>query len=161
MPVVARIGMLWLLLWAWVVLPGAPAQAVPLTTKYYSLALPADWVVVNGPAEVKGAVQVLLGQKDHKSSVLLLVGPARPGEAQQAAEANARRLGGGKPVQRGGQWEFFFEQKGVRGCGIAREDKASGLLLMLLVSGDLKRADFVYAMRGPYKALIPNPPQRP
>ncbi len=47
MPVVARIGMLWLLLWAWAVLPGAPAQAVPLTTKYYSLTLPADWVVVN------------------------------------------------------------------------------------------------------------------
>ena len=58
------------------VLLAAQAQAAPLTTKYYSLDLPADWVVVNGPAKVQEAVQVVMGQKDHKSSALIIVGPA-------------------------------------------------------------------------------------
>lgn len=140
----------------------APAQATPLTTKYYSLTLPPDWVVVNGPAKVKEAVQVVVGQKDHKSSALIIVGPAGSGEAEQAAVGNARRLDGTKPVLRAnGQWEFTFAQNGVKGYCVVREDAPSGLLLMLIVSGDFKLADFVYQMRGPYKALMPLPPVLP
>ena len=140
----------------------APAQATPLTTKYYSLTLPPDWVVVNGPAKVKEAVQVVVGQKDHKSSALIIVGPAGSGEAEQAAVGNARRLDGTKPVLRAnGQWEFTFAQNGVKGYCVVREDAPSGLLLMLIVSGDFKMADFVYQMRGPYKALMPLPPVLP
>ena len=77
-----------------VVLPLA-AWAAPLTTPYYSLDLPPDWVVVSGPVKLQDAVQVLLGQKDHKASALIIAGPAQPGEAEQAARANAQRLGGG------------------------------------------------------------------
>ena len=140
----------------------APAQATPLTTKYYSLTQPPDWVVVNGPAKVKEAVQVVVGQKDHKSSALIIVGPAGSGEAEQAAVGNARRLDGTKPVLRAnGQWEFTFAQNGVKGYCVVREDAPSGLLLMLIVSGDFKMADFVYQMRGPYKALMPLPPVLP
>jgi hypothetical protein len=140
----------------------APAGATPLTTKYYSLTLPQDWVVVNGPVKVKDAIQVTVGQKDHKSSALIIVGPANPGEAEQAAKGNAQRLGGTKPVLRStGQWEFSFEKDGVKGYCVVREDAPSKLLLMLLVTGDLNMADFVYQMRGPYKALMPLPPQKP
>ncbi|SDF98679.1 hypothetical protein SAMN05192586_1222 [Desulfovibrio legallii] len=136
-------------------------QAAPLTTQYYSLDLPPDWVVVNGPVKLQGAVQVLLGQKDHKASALIIAGPAQPGEAEQAARANARRLGGNEPVRRAdGQWEFAFIQEGVKGLGLAREDPAARLLLMLVVSGDAARADFVYRMRGPYKALLPVAPEK-
>ena len=138
------------------------ALAVPVTTKYYSVELPPDWVVVNGPAKVKEAVQVVVGQKDHKSSALIIVGPAGSGEAEQAAVGNARRLDGTKPVLRAnGQWEFTFAQNGVKGYCVVREDAPSGLLLMLIVSGDFKLADFVYQMRGPYKALMPLPPVLP
>ncbi|CAK7055893.1 MAG: hypothetical protein DESF_02372 [Desulfovibrio sp.] len=137
------------------------ALAVPVTTKYYSVELPPDWVVVNGPAKVKDAVQVLLGQKNHKASALIIVGPARPGEAEVAAKANAQRLGGSSPVLRQGQWEFAFEQQGLKGYGIVREDAPSGVLLMLVVSGDFAMADFVYKMRGPYKALMPLKPKQP
>ena len=106
-----------------------PRQAAPLTTKYYSLDLPADWVVVNGPAKVQDAVQVVMRQKDHQSSALIIVGPASAGEAEQAARANAKRLQGSTPVFRSNdQWEFTFEQKGVKGCGIVREDAQSKLL---------------------------------
>ncbi len=144
-----------------VVLPLA-AWAAPLTTPYYSLDLPPDWVVVSGPVKLQDAVQVLLGQKDHKASALIIAGPAQPGEAEQAARANAQRLGGGKPVLRAsGQWEFAFTQEGVTGLGLAREDPAAGLLLLLVVSGDLPRADFVYRMRGPYKTLLPVKPAKP
>lgn len=135
------------------------AQAVPVTTKYYSIDLPADWVVVNGPAKVKDAVQVLIGQKNHKASALIIVGPARAGEAEAAAKANAKRLGGSSPVLRQGQWEFTFEQQGLKGYSVVREDASSGVLLMLVVSGDLAMADFVYKMRGPYKALMPLKPR--
>ena len=128
------------------------AQAVPLTTKYYSLDLPADWVVVSGPVKVQEAIQVVMGQKDHKSSAMIIVGPANAGEAEQAAKGNAQRLGGTAPVLRNGQWEFTFEQKGVKGYGVVREDTQSKLLLMLVVSGDLRMANFVYNLRGPYKA---------
>ena len=137
------------------------AQAVPLTSKYYSLDLPADWVVVSGPVKVQEAIQVVMGQKDHKSSALIIVGPANAGEAEQAAKGNAQRLGGTAPVLRNGQWEFTFEQKGVKGYGIVREDTQSKLLLMLVVSGDLRMANFVYSMRGPYRALMPQQPQLP
>ena len=135
------------------------AQAVPLTSKYYSLDLPADWVVVSGPVKVQEAIQVVMGQKDHKSSALIIVGPANAGEAEQAAKGNAQRLGGTAPVLRNGQWEFTFEQKGVKGYGIVREDTQSKLLLMLVVSGDLRMANFVYNLRGPYKSLMPQQPQ--
>ena len=137
------------------------AQAVPLTSKYFSLDLPADWVVVSGPVKVQEAIQVVMGQKDHKSSALIIVGPANAGEAEQAAKGNAQRLGGTAPVLRNGQWEFTFEQKGVKGYGIVREDTQSKLLLMLVVSGDLRMANFVYSMRGPYRALVPQQPQLP
>lgn len=138
------------------------AQAVPLTTKYYSLDLPADWVVVNGPTKVQEAVQVVMGQKDHKSSALIIVGPANAGEAEQAARGNAKRLQGSTPVFRSnGQWEFTFEQSGVKGYGIAREDAQSKLLLMLVVSGDARMANFVFSMRGPYRALMPQQPNLP
>ena len=137
------------------------AQAVPLTTKYYSLDLPADWVVVSGPVKVQEAIQVVMGQKDHKSSAMIIVGPANAGEAEQAAKGNAQRLGGTAPVLRNGQWEFTFEQKGVKGYGVVREDTQSKLLLMLVVSGDARMASFVYKMRGPYRALMPQQPQLP
>lgn len=139
----------------------AQAQAVPLTTKYYSLEMPADWVVVSGPVKVQEAIQVVMGQKDHKSSALIIVGPANAGEAEQAAKGNAKRMDGTAPVLRNGQWEFTFEQKGVKGYGVVREDTQSKLLLMLVVSGDLRMANFVYSMRGPYRALMPQQPQLP
>ena len=143
------------------VLIAAQVHAAPLTTKYYSLDLPPDWVVVNGPAKVQDAVQVVVGQKDHKSSALIIAGPANLGEAEQAARGNAQRLQGSSPVFRNGQWEFTFEQSGVKGYGIVREDTQSRLLLMLVVSGDARMASFVYKMRGPYRALMPQPPQLP
>ena len=156
-----RLVMRGLPLFALMVLLAAQAQAAPLTTKYYSLDLPADWVVVSGPVKVQEAIQVVMGQKDHKSSAMIIVGPAEAGEAESAAKGNSQRLGGTAPVLRNGQWEFTFEQKGVKGYGIVREDAQSKLLLMLVVSGDLRMANFVYSMRGPYRALVPQPPQLP
>ena len=38
----------------------AQAHAVPLTTKYYGLDLPPDWVVVSGPVKVQEAIQVVM-----------------------------------------------------------------------------------------------------
>lgn len=72
MKIVARVVLLLALL-----LPAFAGRisAAPLTTKYYSLDLPPDWVVVNGPTKQNDAVQVLLGQKDHKTSAAVMWGP--------------------------------------------------------------------------------------
>lgn len=59
---------------------------------------------------------------------------------------------------RDGQVQFSFEQKGIKGYSVVREDTQAKLLLVLIVSGDLRLADFIYGMRGPYKALIPRRP---
>ena len=87
MKLIARIAVLLALL-----LPALAGGlcAAPLTTKYYSLDLPPDWVVVNGPVTRNGAVQVLLGQKDHKTSAAVIVGPAEPGDAEKAAETGSK-----------------------------------------------------------------------
>lgn len=138
--------------------PVQPSLAAPLTTRYYSLDLPPDWVVISGPTKQNGAVQVLLGQKDHKASAALIVGPAQPGDAEKAAETGSRGLKGTRPVVRDGQVQFSFEQKGIKGYSVVREDTQAKLLLVLIVSGDLRLADFIYGMRGPYKALIPRRP---
>ena len=104
MKIVARVVLLLALL-----LPAFAGRisAAPLTTKYYSLDLPPDWVVVNGPTKQNDAVQVLLGQKDHKTSAAVIVGPAKPGDAEKAAEAvHGTRLAGRGQVFRGprGRW---------------------------------------------------------
>ena len=152
MKLIARIAVLLALL-----LPALAGGlcAAPLTTKYYSLDLTPDWVVVNGPVTRNGAVQVLLGQKDHKTSAAVIVGPAEPGDAEKAAETGSKGLKGSKPVARNGQLQFSFEQKGVKGYSVVREDPISKLLLVLIISGDVRQADFIYKMRGPYKALYP------
>lgn len=85
-------------------------------------------------------------------------GPAKPGDAEKAAEAGSQRLKGSKPVARDGQLQFSFEQKGIKGYSVVREDPISKLLLVLIVSGDVRQADFIYKMRGPYKALMPHQP---
>lgn len=154
MPVFRRVTVLVILLLS---LAG-PSLGVPLSTKYYSLDLPPDWVVINGPAKQNGAVQVLLGQKDHKASAALIVGPAQPGDAKKAADTGSQRLKGSPPAVRDGQLQFSFEQKGVKGYSVVREDAQSRLLLVLIVSGDVPQADFIYGMRSPYKALIPRKP---
>ena len=142
-----------------VLLLSGQSNAAPLTTKYFGLTLPGDWVVVNGPTKKDDVVQVLLGQKEHKCSALIIAGPAAPGEGEKAANAHAQRLGGAKPVYRNGQWNFTFVQQGVKGYFVAREDTTAKLLLMLVVSGsNTSMANFVFQMRGPYKGVLPQPP---
>ncbi|MDR2820186.1 MAG: hypothetical protein LBB60_06635 [Desulfovibrio sp.] len=137
-----------------------PAQtgAAPLSTNYFSLDTPADWVIVQGPKKEKGAVHVLLGQKDHKCSTTLTVGPCVPGDAEKAAQNGSKTLGGTPPAARNGQIEFTFDKNGVKGHVIVREDTQAKLLLVLIIAGDAKQADFVYAMRSPYKNLVPRRP---
>ena len=139
----------------------AGAAAAPLTTKYYSLDPPPDWIVLNGPKTAKdGSVHILLGQKNHRCSASLTVFPASPGLAEKRAREAARLLGGTQPVARNGQLEFAFKKMGDNGYCVVREDKQSKLLIMVIVSGDLRQADFIYSMRGDYPALVPVKPEK-
>jgi hypothetical protein len=134
------------------------AAAAPLTTKYYSLELPPDWKVIDGPKTRKDIVHVLLGQMNHKCSASLTVSSAAPGEAEKKAREAAKLLNGARPVLRNGQLEFTFRKMGDRGYCVIREDKQSKLLIMLIVSGDIRQANFIYSMRSDYPALVPGRP---
>lgn len=152
---VPALCLFWMMLFIW----EGGACAAPLTTKYFGLNLPPDWTVLDGPRKEGKSVRVQLGNKAKTAAVALVVGPARPGDAEKAADAYAKRLLGAKPVARNGQICFTFGHQGERGYAILREDVLSGLLLICIVSGDLKAADFIYEMRGPYKALRPVRPE--
>lgn len=143
------------LFWAMLFSLGGGACAAPLTTKYFGLNLPPDWMVLDGPRKEGKSVRVQLGNKSKTAAVALAVGPARPGDAERAADAYAKRLLGTKPVVQNGQLYFTFGHQGEHGYAILRGDGLSGLLLICIVSGDLKAAEFIYEMRGPYKALRP------
>jgi hypothetical protein len=142
-------------------LAATAATAAPLTTKYYTLELPPDWKVVDGPKIQKDVVHVLLGQTRHKCSASVTVSSAAPGEAEKKAREAAKLLNGTRPVSRNGQMEFTFKKMGDRGYCIIREDKQAKLLIMVIVSGDTRQANFIYSMRGGYPALVPARPSSP
>ncbi|MCR5563911.1 MAG: hypothetical protein K6F46_11220 [Desulfovibrio sp.] len=148
---IAALCLFLIVLFSW----GGGACATPLTTQYFGLNLPPDWMVLDGPRKEGKSVRVQLGNKAKTAAVALAAGPARPGDAEKAADAYAKRLRGTKPTVQNGQLYFTFGHQGEHGYAILREDALSGLLLICIVSGDLKAADFVYEMRGPYKALRP------
>ena len=50
------------------------------------------------------------------------------------------------------------DEKPLPGEKLGLGTMIAGVLLMMLASGDLKMADFIYKMRGPYKALVPLKP---
>ena len=138
-------------------LPSSPFAA-PLTTKYFSLELPPDWIVLEGPKKEKGLVRVHLGSKDHSSSVQIMVMQVQPGDVEKAASSYAKRLKAGKPRRANGQLVIPFTQQGIDGYCLLREDSMNKLMLVLAASGDLEKIDFVYQMRGPYQSLKPVKP---
>ena len=130
-------------------------QAAPLVTPYFSLSIPAGWKILSGPETNGKAVTLQLCDDAHTAVVAFAVGPVRHGEAEEAAQMYARRLKGSKPSKHAGQIEFSFGHGSEKGIGIVREDKATGLALVMIISGNLAITDFVYAMRGSYKRLYP------
>ncbi|MDR1659739.1 MAG: hypothetical protein LBR94_05295 [Desulfovibrio sp.] len=136
----------------------AAVSAAPLATKYYSLELPPDWKVIDGPKVKKDIVHVLLGQIKYKCSASVTVSSSAPGEAEKKAREAAKLLNGTKPALRNGQLEFTFKKMGDRGYCILREDRQAKLLIMLIVSGDVRQANFIYSMRSGYPALVPARP---
>lgn len=131
--------------------------AQPITTKYYSLSLPADWVVLNGPSRGGDNVRLQLSDKDRTVTATLIVGSVQPGEAKKAASVYAKQLKV-TPRQHAGQTEFLLTHGQERGYYVMREDASSRLMLLLTVSGNLRKADFLFRMRSPYPNLVPKPP---
>jgi hypothetical protein len=134
------------------------AGAAPLSTKYFSLDTPAGWTIIEGPKKNRDMVSVKLGHKATNSTVSITVGECEPGDAKTWADKWSKSFGGTPPVARNGQIGFTFDKNGVKGHAIVREDTQAKLLLVLIIAGDAKQADFVYAMRSPYKNLVPRRP---
>ena len=136
------------------------AWATPVTTKYYSLTLPSDWVVLKGPVRGKDNVILQLSNKARSSTATIVVGSVAPGETSKIIEVYAKRLQA-EPKKQSGQTVFFLRHGQERGYCIVREDTRSQLLLIMAVSGELSKADFLFSLRTPYKALLPVRPSLP
>ena len=139
--------------------PGAEAAqstaSAPVSTKYYSLDIPKDWSVLFGPANDRGTTRLQLGDNAKTTTVAIIVGPSRPGDAEQIARRSADRLKT-TAKKRGNQWEFTARHGKDTMYGIVREDARNSLLMVLTVSGDVAKADFVFQMRTPsYPQLKP------
>ncbi|MDR1857043.1 MAG: hypothetical protein LBR22_07795 [Desulfovibrio sp.] len=138
-------------------LPTPAAAAV--TTKHYSLDPPDDWVMIKGPSRERDATFLHLGTRDHSCSASITTYESRsPSDVQDLAKDTARSLGAGPPAKAKGQYQGKFTQKGVKGYFVVREDPKAKLLLRLIVSGETRKADFLFRMRSPHKALIPAKP---
>ena len=129
-------------------------KSVSVTTKHYSLALPDDWVVLYGPVNERGTTRFQLADKAKTSTISITVGPSRAGDAEQIAKLTAKRLQT-NAVQRNGQWQYVFKNDRGAGYTIVREDNGNALLMVITVSGDISKAEFIYRMRSPYTALLP------
>ncbi len=157
----AQTGLSRLCVLLFVVLVSWPASAAtPVTTKYYSLTLPSDWVVLKGPVRGKDNVILQLADKTHSTTATLVVGKIAPGESKQVEQMYAKRLQTPAKKQKK-QTVFFLSHGKERGYCLLREDPQAQLLLILTVSGELAKADFLFSLRTPYKALMPERPSLP
>ena len=107
-----------------------------------------------GPVNERGTTRFQLADKAKTSTVSITVGPSRAGDAEQMAKLTAKRLQT-KAVQQNGQWQYVFKNDKGSGYTIVREDNDNALLIIITVSGDTNKAEFIFQMRGPYTALLP------
>ncbi|MBO4369592.1 MAG: hypothetical protein J5803_05790 [Desulfovibrio sp.] len=149
------LGLIIVLLMSWPV-----SAATPVTTKYYSLTLPNDWVVLKGPVRGKDNIILQMADKTHSTTATLVVGKIAPGETRQVVQMYTEQLQT-QPRMQKRQTEFFLLHGQERGYCIVREDPSAHLLLILTVSGKLPKADFLFSLRTPYKALVPERPNLP
>ncbi|MCR4665848.1 MAG: hypothetical protein K5657_00960 [Desulfovibrio sp.] len=149
--------LLLLLLVSLVVPEAAQARSrVPVTTKYYSITLPEDWVVFKGPVKSRDNIQLQLTNSKRTAVATLVVGRVEAGDAKKVISLYGKRFGA--PVIREGQAEFFLTNGKEKGYCIVREDARDRLLLILTVSGEIERANFLFSLRTPYAALLPKKP---
>ena len=136
------------------------ANALPISTKYYSLSLPSDWVVLRGPEKTRDTITLQLADTKRTTVATLVVGTAMPNEAEKAVALYTKRLQV-KPTFHAGQAEFYLTHGKEKGFFLLRESKHDHLLLLLTVSGDLEKAGFLFALRTPYSSLRPVKPVLP
>ena len=136
------------------------AAVTPVTTKFYSVTLPDDWIVLKGPVRGKDNVLLQMADTTHSTTATLVVGKIAKGETDQLVQMYSKRLQS-QPNKQKHQTEFFLLHGQERGYCIVREDPSAHLLLILTVSGKLPKADFLFSLRTPYKALVPERPHLP
>ena len=129
-------------------------SAYPITTKYYSLDLPANWSVLKGPTRKKDLIFLQLANQKKTATATLVVGPASAAEAQQAPYMAASRANA-TVYQNQGQTEFSVNHGTEHGFCIFRYDSKSQLLLILTISGDTAETGFIFKIKSPHMQLRP------
>ena len=141
----------------WLLTQVGLSQAYPITTKYYSVNLPANWSVLQGPKRQNEAIFLQIANQKKTATATLVVGKASPKEAQDAPYVAASRVKA-YVLQNQGQSEFSIAHGPEKGFCLFRYDPKSSLLLVLTISGALEESGFLFKMNTPYPKLRPVPP---
>ena len=141
------------------VMVSVSAMAQPLTTKYYSLNLPRDWVVLRGPEKENEAIVLQICDQKQSVAAAIAVGHIEKGDGQKVIQAYAKKLAT-QPQTARGQTVFWLKHGKMEGYCLIREDATKKVMLILTVSGDVGKANFLYTMRSPYQGLVPFNPRK-
>lgn len=146
-----------LLALAFLVALALPAEAVAATFRspYFTLELPKDWSLVEGPFKKNGGEAAVIGRRDHKASVQIMSGPIKPGEFETIVKGYAHSLRIAEPTVKGQQAMFEASRNGQRLTFIFRCNDSRTKLVIFICNGDMKGMKFLSGMQTKEPGLVP------
>ena len=137
--------------------PLSEAQAGTFRCQYFTLNLPQNWKLINGPFKKGGGETAVLGRRDHKASVQMLYGTSVKENFKTIVEGYARGLRASPKYMGTSQAWFDTTRKGQQFRFIFCQDDAAQVLAIYILNGKPKvDADFIRTgMKTKYKGLVP------
>lgn len=149
-----------LLLLAGLVLPAGQAEAATFRCKYFTLNLPRNWSLINGPFKKGGGETAVLGRRDHKASVQLIYGTSVKENFRTIVDGYAKSLKAKATYTSASQAWFDTQRKGQTMRFHFCQDEAESLLAIFILNGKPEDMAFVHTgMQTKYKGLVPQPAQ--
>lgn len=121
-----------------------PGKAESYASKYYEVTLPMGWKAITPPEERQGNVNAIFADASGSAAITLVVGPSLGADAKEIAEMFAEQFKAVKaPVDKGGQWNFEFQQNGAQARAMVRV--ASDAFLLATAVGSTRQIDDFFA----------------
>lgn len=136
--------------------PLSEAQAGTFRCQYFTLNLPQNWKLINGPFKKGGGETAVLGRRDHKASVQMLCGTSVKENFKTIVEGYARGLRASPKFMGTSQAWFDTTRKGQQLRFIFCQDEAAQVLAIYILNGTPKDMDFIRTgMKTKYRGLVP------
>ena len=136
--------------------PLSEAQAGTFRCQYFTLNLPQNWKLINGPFKKGGGETAVLGRRDHKASVQMLYGTSVKENFKTIVEGYANGLKASPKYMDTSQAWFDTTRKGQQFRFIFCQDAAAQVLAIYILNGKPGDMDFIRTgMKTKYKGLVP------